>query len=155
MASLTNEFVGIGPTYNSVLTKHNGTILIVNVTVYKILLIEDSKLIRECIAEVISDSPKLTIENIATTSHEAISLLDQHQYDMIVADIELAQGNGFEVIKHIRDKDYALNQPDVIVLTNHGNSFYRNMAKQLGVKHFFDKSLEFETCMDVIQTYAS
>lgn len=116
----------------------------------KILLVEDSKLLRDVIADMLADCENLCIEDIATTQNEATQLLDIKQYDLIVADIELAQGNGFEVVKHTLTKEYRFAAPVTVMLTNHANNYYRNLAKSLNIKYFFDKSMDFETAIQAI-----
>jgi len=59
---------------------------------YRLLLVEDSALIRDVIVEMLHDCDQLDVKDIATTSDEAIDLLNARQYDMIVLDIELAKG---------------------------------------------------------------
>jgi DNA-binding NarL/FixJ family response regulator len=122
---------------------------------YRLLLVEDSALIRDVIVEMLHDCDQLAIKDVATTSDEAIDLLNSRQYDMIVLDIELAEGTGFDVVRHTRQQGYPFKSPDIVMLTNHGNSYYRNLAETLGVDYFFDKSLQFDECMEVIQQRAS
>lgn len=122
---------------------------------YKLLLVEDSALIRDVIVEMLHDCEQLAIKDIATTSDEAIDLLNSRQYDMIVVDIELAKGTGFDVVRHTQQEGYPYKMPDIVMLTNHGNSYYRNLARTMGIEHFFDKSLQFDECMEVIQQHAS
>jgi DNA-binding NarL/FixJ family response regulator len=121
---------------------------------YKLLLVEDSALIRDVIIEMLDDCEQLTIENIATTSDEAIDFLNTGEYDMVVLDIELAKGTGFDVVRHTQQQDFPFKTPDIVMLTNHGNSYYRNLARDMGVDYFFDKSLQFDECMEVIQQRA-
>ncbi len=122
---------------------------------YRLLLVEDSALIRDVIVEMLHDCDQLAIKDIATTSAEAIDLLDHAQYDMVVLDIELAQGTGFDVVRHTKQQTYPFKVPDIVMLTNHGNSYYRNLARNMGVEYFFDKSLQFDECIDVIQQHAN
>ena len=58
---------------------------------YRLLLVEYSALIRDVITEMLQECNQLDIKDIATTSDEAIDLLNKRQYDMIVLDIELAK----------------------------------------------------------------
>lgn len=122
---------------------------------YKLLLVEDSALIRDVILEMLHDCDQLEIQDIATTSDEAISFLNSSEYDMVVLDIELAEGTGFDVVRHAKQENYPFKKPNIVMLTNHGNNYYRNLAKDMGVEYFFDKSLQFDECMDVIQQHAS
>lgn len=124
-------------------------------TPMKVLLVEDSVLIRNALMEILIGSPDLTIDGIAATQSNAISLLDEQQFDMLLVDIELAQGNGFEVIRHTQRDDYPYPQPVFVMLTNHAHPQYRTLAKNLGVKHFFDKSMDFDLAIETIETEAA
>lgn len=119
----------------------------------QVLLIEDSALLREAIMELLAHT-KLHFKHIATTQSDAIALLDKEQFDFMIVDIELAQGNGFEVIKHVLQPDYPFTAPTAMMLTNHAFPHYRQRAKDLGVKYFFDKSMDFDRAIETIEEEA-
>jgi DNA-binding NarL/FixJ family response regulator len=121
----------------------------------KILLVEDSVLIRTTLIEILDNSSDLTVNGIASTQNTAIALLDEQQFDMLLVDIELAQGNGFEVIKHTQKAEYPFKVPIFVMLTNHANTLYRRLAMDLGVKHFFDKSMDFDLAIETIESEAA
>ena len=123
----------------------------------RVLLVEDSKLLRETIIESLSEYETIFIEDFATTSDDAITLLTEKKYDMLIVDIELAKGNGFDVIKFNRQHQSRLNINDTVylVLTNHASSYYRKVAKELGVNYFFDKSMDFEQAIESLCKEAS
>ena len=117
----------------------------------RVLLVEDSKILREAIKEMLKDCARVNIDDHATNKLEAISLLDTKEYDFMIADIELAEGNGFEVVKHTLSPDYKFKRPLTLMLTNHAHGYYKSIAKQLGVKYFYDKSMDFETAIQTIE----
>lgn len=117
----------------------------------KMLLVEDSTLLREVLFETISNLKNLSIEGMAATQTKAISLLDEMQFDILLLDIELYDGNGFEVIKHTKNAHYPFKPPIVMMLTNHTTPQYLSMAKDLGVHYYFDKSMEFDLAIQVIE----
>ncbi|HEY7987411.1 MAG TPA: response regulator [Methylophilaceae bacterium] len=117
-----------------------------------VLLVEDSEMLRIVIKESLMECKELVMEKFAANQAEAIKLLDEEQFDMMLVDIELAEGNGFEVIKHTQTPEYRFKRPVVIMLTNHTYPHYRNSAKQLGISHFFDKSMEFDLAVETIIT---
>jgi DNA-binding NarL/FixJ family response regulator len=121
----------------------------------KILLVEDSLLIRNTLIEILDNSSDLTVNGIASTQNTAIALLNEQQFDMLLVDIELAQGNGFEVIKHTQSAEYPFKAPVCVMLTNHANTQYRRLAGDLGVKHFFDKSMDFDLAIETIESEAA
>jgi DNA-binding NarL/FixJ family response regulator len=126
----------------------------INAHPMKVLLVEDSVLIRDALMEVLSSDSNLKVDGIAATQSNALALLDTQQFDMLLLDIELAEGNGFEVIRHTQKTGYPFKAPVLIMLTNHANSQYRKLAKDLGVKYFFDKSLDFDLAIETIEREA-
>lgn len=119
-----------------------------------VLLVEDSKLIRDTLISMLSNTQSLAIKAIADTQNRAIELLDNQQFDMLLVDIELAEGNGFEVIKYALEHTQANKPPVLMMLTNHAHPQYRRFAKHLGVKYFFDKSLDFDLAIETIEQEA-
>lgn len=120
----------------------------------KMLLVEDSTLLRELLFETINNLKNLSVEGMAATQSKAISLLNELQFDILLLDIELSEGNGFEVIKHTQKPHYPFKPPILVVLTNHANPHYRSMAKDLGVHYFFDKSMDFDLAIQAIELEA-
>ena len=120
----------------------------------KMLLVEDSSLLREVLFETINSLKNLTVEGLAATQSSAIALLDESQFDILLLDIELSEGNGFEVIKHTQKLNYPFKAPIILMLTNHAHPHYRKMAKELGVRYFFDKSMDFDLAMKAIELEA-
>lgn len=117
----------------------------------QVLLVEDSPLLRESIKEMLSGCDNIFVEEYAETQQEAIDLLDKKQFDMMIVDIELAKGNGFEVVKHTQKPDYVYDAPTAIMLTNHDNAYYKQLAKNCGIQYFFDKSMQFEQAILTIE----
>lgn len=119
--------------------------------IMRVLLVEDSKLIRNTLISVLSSTQNLVIEAFADTQKSAIALIDHERFDMLLVDIELADGNGFEVIKHALAQPFTSKPPVIMMLTNHTHTQYRKFAKHLGVKYFFDKSLDFDLAIETIE----
>lgn len=123
--------------------------------IMRVLLIEDSKFIRDTLISMLSNTQNLVIKAFADTEKSAITLLDHEQFDMLLVDIELADGNGFEVIKYVLSQTSTIKPPVIILLTNHTHTQYRRFAKHLGVKYFFDKSLDFDLAIETIEQEAA
>jgi DNA-binding NarL/FixJ family response regulator len=119
-----------------------------------VLLVEDSRLLRDALVEMLAASDDVRIEDYATNKDDAIMMLDRKQYDLVIADIELSEGNGFDVIKHTLRQDYAFAPPITLMLTNHSNIYYKKLASTLGIKYFFDKSMDFEAAIETIEQEA-
>ena len=120
----------------------------------KMLLVEDSTLLREVLFETINNLNQVAVVGTADTQLRAMELLNVEQYDILLLDIELAQGNGFEVIRHIQKTGYPFPQPILMMLTNHAHPHYRSLANSLGVHYFFDKSMDFDLAIEAIELEA-
>jgi DNA-binding NarL/FixJ family response regulator len=121
----------------------------------RILLVEDSALIRDAIVDTLSGNAAIQFDGFAATQEEAISLLNERSFDLLLVDIELAKGNGFEVLKTVKKEDYSYPPPVCIMLTNHAYSHYRQQAQTLGVDYFFDKSMDFDLAIETIEIEAA
>lgn len=121
----------------------------------KMLLVEDSTLLREVLFETINNLKNISVEGMAATQTKAISLLNQMQFDILLLDIELYDGSGFEVVKHTKQAHYPFKPPILMMLTNHTTPQYLSLAKDLGVHYYFDKSMEFDLAIQAIEFEAA
>jgi DNA-binding NarL/FixJ family response regulator len=119
-----------------------------------VMLVEDSMLIRQALIDALASSPVANFDGFASTAADAISMLRSRQFDMVVIDIELAQGTGFDVLHNINQADFPYTPPISMVLTNHAYLVYRRLAQLLGVKYFFDKSMHFNEAIETIEEEA-
>ena len=115
----------------------------------RLLLIEDSELLQERVLESLAELAPHLSPHTAQTQDDAIRLIGQHQYDLVIADIELAQGNGLDVIRYARTHLSPTHTPVFVVLSNHTHFHYQKIAQQLGVQYFFDKSMQFDQAIQI------
>ena len=66
----------------------------------KLLIIEDELSLRESISQYFTEGGFLCEQ--AGTFHEGIQKADNFQYDCIILDINLPDGNGLELLDHLR-----------------------------------------------------
>ena len=121
----------------------------------QVMLVEDSPLIRDALVDALAQSVVANFEGFATTAAEAITALRSQHFDIVVIDIELAQGTGFDVLLNVAQPDFPYPPPISIVLTNHAYPIYKRQAELLGVRHFYDKSMHFNEAIDAIEEEAT
>jgi DNA-binding NarL/FixJ family response regulator len=114
----------------------------------KIFLVEDSKAVRQRIADVLGCISGVEIEEAATLA-EAKERLLKDRMDITVLDIQLPDGRGMDLLKYIKE-----SQPGTrnIIFTNHPR--YRQHCLLNGADYFFDKSLELDGLIKVIEMLA-
>jgi CheY-like chemotaxis protein len=105
----------------------------------RILLVEDSDVLRRRLVDLLSEPGRLSVVSQAATQDEALSLLHEGPYDVLVVDIELAEGNGVAVIRQARQLFPPDAQPLIVVLTNYASDFVRDHCFAAGADYFLDK----------------
>ena len=109
----------------------------------QIFLVEDSVPVRERLSEMLGD----VIVGHAGNAPSAIRAILEKRPDVVLLDISLAEGSGFDVLRALRDEAPEI---DVYMLSNFAAYPYRQLASTLGARGFFDKTNEFERVREVI-----
>ena len=117
----------------------------------KVLIVDDSIVVRDRITEMLSGIGGVEIVGEAANSIEAVFLADKLKPDAITLDIRIPGESGIEVLKKIKS-----SQPSIIVmmLTNFPHEQYKNKCYKLGGDYFFCKSDEFEKVEEVFKSLA-
>ncbi len=113
-----------------------------------ILIVDDSKIIRESIQRLISPYTNGSTYYLAENVSEAIFHLNNFKFEYVILDIRMPGGSGFDVLKEAKKKTPT---PKVIMLTNYATPAYRNKAAKEGADYFFDKSTDYEELIKVVQ----
>ena len=85
------------------------------------------------------------------SAERAIAGIGAQNPDVVVIDIALRQGNGFDVLKSLRDHP-PVKRPVRVILTNYTLASYRRAAERMGVDHFFDKSSEIPQLLRLVRS---
>lgn len=101
----------------------------------KILFVEDEKILRETLAEVLEDS-NFSVE-VADNGADALGLLSKDDFDLILLDIILPKKNGFEILGEIKKINKKI---PVVLLTNLSGTSNVQKALDLGAKNYLVKS---------------
>jgi DNA-binding NtrC family response regulator len=107
-----------------------------------LLLVDDDRHVRQSMAQWLREQGHQV--DTAAGHAEALAKVDAHQYDLVLADVRLGDGDGFDVLAHCRK-----NHPDVtvILLTGYGTmetgiEALRAGAFDLLTKPLIDEELE-------------
>lgn len=118
-------------------------------TVY---LVEDAPLVRERLLELLRDLPDTSVVGIAARANEAIAEILADRPDIVVLDLRLEQGSGFDVLRAVHE---AAPEIDVYMLSSFAAEPTRRLAARLGARGFFDKSTEFERVREAVSAHAA
>ena len=101
---------------------------------------------------MLSQLPGAHVQGHATQARAAIRDILSHKPDVVVLDLKLDQGSGFDVLREVHDREPGI---DFYMLSNFASEPYRRYAMRLGALDFFDKSNEFERVRDVLAKRAA
>ena len=118
----------------------------------RIFLVEDSAPVRKRLEAILAGIAGALVIGHAEEADAAVQAILAAQPDVVVLDLKLAKGSGFDVLRALRA---AKAQADVYMLTNFASPAYRSAAERLGVRGFFDKSQEFEHLRDALAARAT
>lgn len=109
----------------------------------RVLVVDDSRLARNHICRVLSN---LGIQHIieATDGQQAITLLQQHIFDLVVTDYNMPEVNGRELTEFIRQYSSTSHIP-VLMVTSEANDTHLANIAQSGVNALCDKPFEPES----------
>ncbi|KKQ27389.1 MAG: Response regulator receiver protein [Candidatus Magasanikbacteria bacterium GW2011_GWC2_37_14] len=103
----------------------------------KILIVEDDSFTIKLYTRLLSDEGFEVISTPA--ANEACGLAKREKPNLIIMDLMLTDGNGFEVIKQIR-KETSLKKIPIITLSNLGQETDIDEALKKGSNKYFVKS---------------
>lgn len=106
---------------------------------YNILVVDDEKLMRTYLANIISAlTDAYQVSGIAEDGKEAIDLLNKQHYDVVITDIKMPEVDGLSLARYIHE-----NYPDtiVIIVSGYDNFSYAQKAIQYQVTDYLLKPL--------------
>lgn len=101
----------------------------------RVLVVDDSALIRQMLTRVLSLDPRIEVVGIAKTGIEAIEKARELSPDVVTLDIEMPELNGIEALPHIRHHSDAR----VIMLSSIDDSDTTFKALSMGAVDFIPK----------------
>ncbi len=114
----------------------------------RIYLVEDSAILLRLLRELLQ-SVGADVIGQSDSARIAIREISRLRPDVILVDIALQRGNGFDVLRALAEEKNC-DRPIRIVLTNHSSAPYQCAAERLGVEYFFDKSTEIIKMLKII-----
>lgn len=113
-----------------------------------IFIVDDSKILRERLVNMLSEIEGVNIVGQAGNAAEAIEGIRNLKPQIVILDIQMPGDSGFKVLKAIKKEKLSTI---VLILTNHADSQYREKSMQLGADFFLDKTKDFENLINMFK----
>ena len=107
----------------------------------KILICDDHKIVRDGLRQILQQLSELTYIGDAMDGKEALRLLKEDEYDVLLLDISLPDQNGLEVLKSVKAKWPSVN---VLMLSMLPQEQYAIRALKLGASGYLTKDTAAE-----------
>jgi len=114
----------------------------------KVFIADESSLVRECLAALVSDIKGIELVGQAGDAYEALRAIRQLKPDVVILDMRMPGGNGIQMLEAIKKSAAA---PVVIVLAAFPYPQYRQKCLEVGADYFFDKAIEFAQVVQVLK----
>jgi two-component system response regulator DevR len=114
----------------------------------KLLIVDDSALVRSLLIDRLKEVGGIQIVGEASDAVEALEMIRRLKPEAVVLDFKMRNGNGLSVLRGMREENL---RALVMVLTNYPFSQYRNACISAGAQYFFDKSTEFDKVTEVLE----
>ncbi|WP_213807765.1 sigma-54 dependent transcriptional regulator [Granulicella sp. dw_53] len=113
-----------------------------------VLIVDDEAEIRESLESILREEGYVV--TTAATAGEALTLLRDAAYDVVLLDIWLPDRDGLDALSEIRTFDSA-NVPEVVIISGHGTIEAAVRATKLGAYDFLEKPLSLDRTLIVLK----
>ena len=113
----------------------------------KVIIADDHALIREGLKKLLELEPTIEVVALAVDGKSAIEMVDRHEPDIVLLDINMPNMNGMECLKVLK-KDY--KETKVIMLTIHEDAEYLIETVNMGAEGYVLKDADVSQLIDAI-----
>jgi len=105
--------------------------------IYKVLFIEDSEEMQEAVGRALKKECSLTL---ASSNKAARIHLEQSEFDLVLLDLTLPDGDGFKICNYIRQRDLLRDLP-IIFMSGRAEIEDKEMAFSIGADDYIVKPM--------------
>ncbi|MBT2685463.1 response regulator transcription factor [Bacillus sp. ISL-37] len=117
----------------------------------KIVIIDDHQLFREGVKRILDFEPSFEVVAEGDDGSEAISLVEQHQPDVVIMDINMPNTNGVEATSGLIEQ---YPESKVIILSIHDDENYVTHALKTGATGYLLKEMDADALVEAVKVVA-
>ncbi len=114
----------------------------------RVLLAEDQAMVRGALSALLRLEPDMDVVASAADGQDAWRLIEQHQPDVLVTDIEMPGLTGLELAQRVRERGAACK---VVIVTTFARPGYLRRALEAGVVGYLLKDAPAEQLADALR----
>jgi len=116
---------------------------------YRCLVVEDSKTMRNMLAESLARIPGMEVVE-ADNGLSGIRALATQQFDLVVTDLNMPVMDGLKLIRHVRG-DPRHEKTPVVIITTESAPNDRDRAMALGANAYIEKPIQAPRVIRAVQ----
>jgi len=118
----------------------------------KILICDDHQIVRLGIKQILQQLPEVAVIEEAGNGEEALKILKNDDFDIVILDISLPGISGLNVLQLIKEEWQQLN---VLMLSMHPQEQYAIRALKLGASGYLTKDTAFDELVAAVKKIAA
>lgn len=117
---------------------------------FRVLIVEDDPMVLSINQRYLQKIPNFMVAGTADSYEHAIQLTSQYFYDLILVDIHLKSGNGLDLLKTWRKREYLA---EIIMITAASQQEALRISKHYGVTDYILKPFQFKRFKQSIELF--
>ena len=101
-----------------------------------VLIVDDHEVVRDGVKNILGEQARAISFGEASTAPEALRLITEQNWDLVILDLSLAGRNGLELLKQLKQIDSEL---PVLILSMHSEEQYARRAFKAGAAGYVTK----------------
>ncbi|PLS35167.1 response regulator [Carnobacterium maltaromaticum] len=117
---------------------------------FRVLIVKDDPMVLSINQRYLQKIPNFMVAGTADSYEQAIQLTSQYFYDLILVDIHLKSGNGLDLLKTWRKREYPA---EIIMITAASQQEALRISKHYGVTDYILKPFQFKRFKQSIELF--
>jgi DNA-binding NarL/FixJ family response regulator len=115
----------------------------------RVLVVEESAMLSARLVERLVETPGITVIGMVRTVIDAVRRIAVLQPDLVITDIDMAEGGGFALVQAIHMlRELEGSAPAVVLWTGCQDRWRQARARELGAEVQFDKARDLDLLVD-------
>lgn len=102
----------------------------------RVMITDDHAIVRQGLKQILSETSDICVTGEAETGFQAIKIVRQHEFDVMLLDISLPDRNGIEILKQIKKDKPGLA---IVMLSMHNENEFSIRALKAGASGYLNK----------------
>lgn len=118
----------------------------------RLLIVDDHELMREGLKQLFDDEDDIVVSAEAASGEEALAMVQNGKFDLILLDISIPGIHGVELIKKIKEQP---NSPPILVLSMHNELQIVKRKLNVGASGYITKDSSPKDLLEAMRKVAS